>query len=408
MKQQRVEDDKKTSALGTIWFFLRHYRRRLALLVGLAVLIGYLETLVIAVLYPILNATLEIDGGLSSNPFFRALDYFAQLIPVDNLLIAYCILFILLVFMVFLSRLIYINLSARTVAKVATDFKIRVFQKFTESDYQFFVDNRQGDLLYMAKGAPDATGPTLQLLAISTVEIIMAVLVLALLISISWKATIGVVVLGAAYYYLTRYLALKVSYVAGDKMMVANQNENAVLNEYISGTKQIIVARTGPRWQQLFQDAVVTRWQFWAKNTIWKKVPTYILELLLYASIGIIVIVIWALYPDDFYSLIPMFGTYAFAVFRLLPRLSNTGTALMQVMNSLPNLEATRKLLEDKTYNNIKNGTKEFSKFQSGIELRNIGFTYKNKDYVTLSDVSLRVEKNTLRCRQRRYTNRQC
>ena len=394
MKRQRVEDDKKTSGLRTIWFFLRDYKHRLALLVGLAILIGYLETLSIAVLYPILDASLDMEGGLSGNLFFRALNYLAGLFPVDSALVAYCILFILLVLLVFLCRLIYTNLSARTIAKIATDFKIKVFHKFTESDYQFFVDNRQGDLLYLAKGAPDSTGPALQALALSIVEIIMAVSVLVLLFSMSWKATIGVVVLGAAYYFFTRYLGVKISYVAGKEMKSASQDENAVLNEYISGAKQIIAFRTGSRWQQLFLDAVVIRWQFWAKNMIWKKIPPYVLETLLYASVAIIVIAIWALYPDKFLSLIPLLGTFAFAVFRILPRLSNTGTQLMQMMNLLPNLEVTRELLEDKTYNNIRNGTREFPTFQSSIEFKNIGFTHKNKDYVTLSDISLRVEKN--------------
>ena len=130
MKRSRVHDEAKTSGLRTIWFFIRSYKRRLALLVGLAILIGYLETLSIAVLYPILDASLDMEGGLSGNLFFRALNYMAGLIAVDSSLVAYCILFIMLVLLVFLCRLVYINLSARTIAKLATDFKTKVFQKF--------------------------------------------------------------------------------------------------------------------------------------------------------------------------------------------------------------------------------------------------------------------------------------
>ena len=394
MQREQAESKEKASKLSTLWFFLRHYKRRVTLIVGLAILIGYLETLTIAVLYPILDASLEIDGSLSGNIFFRGLNYLAGLMPVDSALVAYCILFILLVLMAFLCRLVYVFLSTRTIAMIASDFKVKVFHKYTESDYQFFVDNRQGDLMYMATGAPDSTGPALQRLAVSIVEIIMAVSVLALLISISWKATIGVVVLSVAYYYFTRHLGSKVSYVAGERMRAASQDENVVLNEYISGIKHIIATRTGSRWQQLFRDAIVIRWQSWAKNVIWSKIPPYILETLLYASVAIVVIAMWTLYPDKFLSLIPLFGTFAFAVFRLLPRLSTAGTHMMQMMNYLPNLEVTRDLLQDKTYNNIRNGTREFSTFQSGIELRSISFTHKNKDYVTLSSVSLKVDKN--------------
>lgn len=394
MKRSRVDDEAKTSGPRTIWFFIGSYKRRLALLVGLAILIGYIETLNIAVLYFILDASLNIQGSLSDNPFFIVLNYIAGLIPVDSSLVAYSILFIVLVILVFLFRLVYINVSAGTIAKIATDFKIKVFRKFTESDYQFFVDNRQGDLMYMAKGAPDLTGPALEALATSMVEIIMAVSVLALLFFISWKATIGVVVLGIAYYYLTRHLGFKVSYVAGNRMRAASQDENVVLNEYISGVKQIITARTGPRWLQLFQDAVFIRWHFWAKNRVWTKIPPIILETLLFISVALIVIVIWVLYPNNFLSLIPMFGTFAFAVFKLLPRLANTGTQLMHVMNYLPNLEATHKLLGDKTYSMIRNGDIELSELSSGIEFLNVNFTHKNKESVTVSDVSLLVDKS--------------
>jgi len=396
MKRQRVEGEAKTSGLRTIWFFLKPYKRRLALLVGLCLLVGYLETLHIAVLYPILDASLEMEDGLSGNPFFIVLNSVAGIIPVDSVLVSYCILFILLVLLVFLCRIIYINLSARTTAKVTTDYKLKVFQKYTESDYQFFVDNKQGDLIYSAKGAPEFILRTIDALTMSLVEIIMAVSVMALLITISWKATIAVALCGAIYYYFARYLGFKVSYVAGKEMKSASQDENVVLNEYISGAKQIIAVRNWLRWRQRFSDAVVMRFQFWAKNKVWTQVPPRILEMLLFASIAIIVIGIWVIYPDDFLSMIPMFATFAFAVFKLLPRISGAGTQLMQIMNMLPNLEATHNLLEDKTYGQIRNGTRELPELRSGIELRNVSFTHKNKESVTVSDISLRVDKDKM------------
>ncbi len=154
MIRQRVEGESKQSGFKIIWFFLRPYKLRLAILLGLCLLVGYLETMNIAVLYPILDASLEMDGGLSGNPFFIVLNNIAAIIPVDSVLVSYCILFILLVFFILLFRLEYINLSAKTTARITTDYKLKVFNKFTQSDYQFFVDNREGDLLCKARGAP--------------------------------------------------------------------------------------------------------------------------------------------------------------------------------------------------------------------------------------------------------------
>jgi len=394
MIRNQVESEAKKSGLRTIWFFLRPYKSRLAILLGLCLLVGYLETMNIALLYPILDASLEMDGGLSGNPFFIVLNHIAAIIPVDSVLVSYCILFILTVLLIFVFRLVYINLSAKTTAKIATDYKLKVFKKFTQSDYQFFVDNRQGDLLYKAREAPEYIAQTLDYLTRSLVEIVMAVSVLALLFSISWKATIAVAVCGAAYYYFARRLGYKVSYVAGEEMKTAIQEENVVLNEYISGAKQIITARTSPRWTGRFQDAVLTRWRFWIKNTVWTQIPSHVLIMLLYSSIAVIVIAIWVIYPDDFHHMLPMFGTFAFAVFKLLPRMTNTGTQLMQIMSFLPNLLVTHELLEEKTYSSIRNGTREFPELRSGIELRNVSYTHKSKDDATVSDISLSVEKN--------------
>ena len=350
MIRQRVEGESHQSSLRIIWFFLKPYKLRLAILLCLCLLVGYLETMNIAVLYPILDASLEMEGGLSGNPFFIVLNHIAAIIPIDSFLVSYCILFILTVMLVFAFRLEYINLSAKTTAKIATDYKLKAFNKFTQSDYQFFVDNREGDLLYKARGAPEYIAQTLDFLTRSLIEIVMAIAVLALLVSISWKATIAVAICGVAYYYFTRRLSLKVSYVAGEEMKTASQEENVVINEYISGAKQIIAARTSPQWIGRFRDAVRTRYLFWTKNRVWTQIPSLVLIMLLYSSVAIIVIALWVMYPDDFQHLLPMFGTFAFAVFRLLPRMTTTGTQLMQIMNFLPNLEVTHALLKDETY----------------------------------------------------------
>lgn len=397
MEQQPITTDDKLKGLQVIWYFTRPYKCRLLLLGGLALLAGFFETLQIAVLYPILQASLDIESlRLSNNPFFVILNKIVALIPVDNLLIAYLILFMLLTILIFLFRLSYINLSAKTIAKVTTDYKNKVFQKYIESDYQFFVDNKQGDLLYKAKGAPEHIPMVLDGLTTSFIEIVLFISILVLLFTISWKATLGVIALGIVYYYFSRILARRVSYVAGQRMKAASEDENVVLNEYITGTKQIIASGTFQQWQQRFDDAIKTRWRFWAKNKVWVQLPPRILDLTVYFATAIIVIIIWGLYNDIWESQIPLIGTFAFAGFRMLPRVTLVSTLLMNIMNYLPNLEITYELLEDKTYSKIINGTREFSGLRSGIELKNVSFLHKNRDADTVSDVSLVVHRNKL------------
>jgi ABC-type multidrug transport system fused ATPase/permease subunit len=179
-------------------------------------------------------------------------------------------------------------------------------------------------------------------------------------------------------------------------MKAASQDEAVVLNEYITGAKQIIAASTFQEWQQRFDGAVQTRFWSWVKNRVWTQIPPRILDLFVYLTMAVILIIMWGLYNDIWEAQIPLIGTFAFAGFRMLPRVTIVSNSLMNVMNALPNLETTYELLEDKTYSKIKNGTSEFSGLRSGIELKNVSFLHKNRDADTVSDISLVVHKNKL------------
>ncbi len=386
---------KRTHGLKTIWFFLKPYEIYLLILLGLCLIIGLLETLHMALLYPILNASLESGGVGDNNLFFRILNEVAEIIPVDDVLVSSCILFVILTFLYSASRLLYANLSPRVTAKIVREYEQKVFLKYTTSDYRFFIDNRQGDLIYRGSQAPQFIGNTVIALARSAVEIILAVFILFLLVSISWKGTIAVVLAGAGYYYFTRYLSSRISYVTGKGMRRAIENENVIMNEYITGVKQIRATQSSTEWRNRFNKAATSRWKNWSKNQFWSQVPARLLELLMFGTIAVIVIIIKVQYPDQFFSMIPMFGTFAFAVFKLLPKLSATGTTLMNVANWIPNLESIQELLSDKTYSQIKSGTTKLTRFKNSIEFKDVSFTHIGR-VSTLNNISSGIKKDNI------------
>ncbi len=381
--------------MKTIWFFLKPYKLYVAVLLGLCLVNGLLETLHMALLYPILNASLERGIGLSDNPFLEVLNEVAEILPVDDVLISNCILFAILTVVYSACRLLYMNLSPRVGAKIVREHEQKVFRKYAESDYRFFADMKQGDLIYKGSQASQFIGNTVNALSISLVEILLSVFVLFLLISISWKSTIAVIIAGAGYYYFTQYLSKRIAYVAGRGMRRGIEDENVLMNEYITGVKQIRASVSSEHWQKEFDRASASRWKHWARSMFWNQVPNRILELLLFASVAIVVIAIKLKYPDQFFSMIPLFGTFAFALLKLLPKLSSVGSMLMNVSNWLPNLEAVQELLVDETYNKIKNGTAEFQQFKAAIDFRNVSFAYTGRES-TLTDISLVINKDSM------------
>ena len=385
---------KKGIDIKLIWFFLKPYKFYFMALAALAILVGILETLNIALLYPILSCSLDIQAG-NNNFFFNFINILAKLIPTDDLLITYCVLFVVLACLVFVVRIMYIILSVRTTSKVVIAAKQNVFNKCSNSDYQFFIDNKQGDILYKIYSAPGLITSLLNILTNSFAQLLLALSIFALLLSISLIGSVLIVVVGIGYYYVTKHLSLKVSYIAGTQQYKAGRTQNVVVNEFINGIKQIKVFKTYPYWKKLFDKALDTYWRYYKKDYFWAQVPSLMLSLLLFVAIASVIIFIKLQYTLDFISIIPAIGTFVFAAFKILPLLSSFGTYRMQFMNILPNVEAVYELLKDTTYNKIKNGNREFVALDSGIELRNVNFAHKNRE-ILLNNVSLEINKDKI------------
>lgn len=391
MRLRRMK--KKEDILDLVWFFLGKYKLHFLFLIGLSIFVGIIESLNIALMYPIVANSL--NTAVTQNPFLSFLDVFASFIPIGDKLIVYTILFIMLAIMVFAGKLIYFYLSAKLTAVIVIDTKQKVFNKCMDSDYQFFIDNKQGDIIYKTSVAPANVAGLLIILSNIFIELCLSVSIFFLLFSMSWKLTIFIVIGGILYYYLTKHLGLKISYLAGRKELEYGQKETVVINEYTTGVKQIKVFETFPYWKDIYNKTLHTYWKYKTKGTYWYRIPEVLLVMLLFISIGAGIIFIKLNYPETFENTIPVVGTFAFAVFLVLPKIQNFGSYRMQLMQMLPNVEAVFELLKDTTYSKIKNGDKIFAGLSSGIELRNVKFTHKERAPI-LNNVNMTIEKNKI------------
>ena len=78
---------------------------------------------------------------------------------------------------------------------------------------------------------------------------------------------------GVGYYYLTKYLSIRVHYFGGKKQLESGQKETVVITEFTSGVKQIKVFETFDYWQNLFDNALHTFWKYQRKGVFWSRVP---------------------------------------------------------------------------------------------------------------------------------------
>jgi len=273
------------------------------------------------------------------------------------------------------------------------DTKQAIFDKCSNSDYQFFIDHKQGELLYNTVEAPKNVGGLLNILSSIFVELILSVTIFSVLLSMSWKLTVVIIIGGVGYYYLTKYLSLKIQYIAGRKQLESSQTETTIISEYTTGIKQIKVFETYSYWKDLFDGTLFTYRKYLRKSDFWSRFPEIFILFLLYISIGIAVIFIKLQYPTNFVNNLPVIGTFGVALLTIMPRLSKFGTYRMQLMASIPSVEVVHQILKDTSYNQIKNGDRKFTSLKSSIDIQNVTFAHKDRD-ILLKDVNMEIKKD--------------
>jgi subfamily B ATP-binding cassette protein MsbA len=197
--------------------------------------------------------------------------------------------------------------------------------------------------------------------------------------------------MGLLYYFFTGYLSNKVSYSSGLTQREAARESNVILTETFNGIKLLKVFNVTSDWLRKFIRIITTQWYHYVRIYTWQQALVPILMLILYLFIGAIALIIRMLFPNSFYTLIPVFGTFAFAIFRMVPIMTGITNAVMQIMAALPNCETVYQILHERLAA-ITDGKKEMDGLTSGIQFRNVTFAYKGRVKI-FDGISLSFEK---------------
>jgi ATP-binding cassette subfamily B protein/subfamily B ATP-binding cassette protein MsbA len=385
------ENDAK---LSDIWYFLSPYKWYLILLFIIGLVAAILEFINVALLYPMLSISTN-QSFPQDNLIFKFLfsldNVFSIFLPINDQLVNICILFIFFAFVSWLIGIFYIKMSTDIIARITVESKQKVFNKIIDADYQFFIDHKQGDIIYKIQRAPAFIADVLSNLTKFSIDLMLSVSTFIILISISLKGTLILIIGGIFYYILTRYLSMKVSYLTGQGRYLLGQKEVVILNESITGSKQIKVFEVTDVWKNQFHTTLKQFFNFWKRDTFWTQIPASTLYLLIFVTIGSVIIIIKLFYPQEFIAYLPLLGTFSLAVLKLLPRVANFGNYQMGIMSALPNLSAVKKILEDPDYTTIKRGNLKFDHKKPYIRFDEIYFGHKNRDEI-FKGVSLIVE----------------
>ncbi len=374
-----------------IWFFLKQNKFLYLALLLVTICYAVLESVSIYIFMPLFNAVLgrESNNGL----MFRFFEKIISVLPFRHPVMGVLVIAITVSLVKVVFDFLRIRLVGHGVGKVVCDVKEAVYNKFTNSDYQFFLDNKQGNLLYLISISTNKLANCLQFLPDIVTSVFMTITIGTLLFFISPKATAILLFFGVIYGVFMNLLAKKVSYNIGKERIVVDSRRNVISNEMIDGLKHIKIANAAELWRKnyallsrRFRDLVI-------RDYFWSNVPsTCILMIPVLALIGLVMFLYFQKNPADFLikNMVSM-GVYIYAFSRFSPFLVSLGRLHMQFTAALPDVELLYNILHQKT-NNIEDGKIEIDDIRREIRFNDVSFSYKGKKRI-IKNINFDIKK---------------
>jgi len=374
-------------------FYTRNFKKELLALLIFSILLGLMETFQIVLLYPILNASFALNNeGMT---VFQPMYIFVR--NTFNLpdVVSFSILLIIFIFLTLIIALIYKYISQQVTKKVILEKKGAIFNKLMSNDYQYFVDNRRGDILYSVIAAPGDIRNFITVLTFLLSDIVAILSIFFMLLFISFYGVALMVVGGIIFILVVKLIGKRVVYRLGKLQLKSAQSENEIISNYVQGLRQIRSVNGDLYWKKKYEDALHHYWDKYMRFDFISSLPTILLQFLFYFAIAIVVIFLYYIYQEGFLFIIPLLGTFAFAAMKILPRFSTISSSNMSMMSSLPLVESVYDFLNDHQYNTIKNGEKRFDALTSDIIVDDVGFSYC-KDRVLIANLHLTIKKGKI------------
>ena len=383
----------KIAQLKTILFFVKDYKRYVFGILALSFLYAVFEGLNIVVLFPIISSV--IKGGVAAggdSGIIQILNRLITIIPVKDAFIGACIFVIIAVVLKNIFRYAYMVTGSFASYRIWSDVQKRLFSKYISADYRYFLDHKQGEIIYRIYSAPGTAGGILKLMPQLLTEILKIAVITAILFSMSFPVTCGVIAIAGLFYFFTRSISTRISYFLGKGRMEAGEEQNILANEMISGIKQIKIFLGEKRWISRFYKAMDSYFRLAKKDTLWINMPESALEIFALTALSVFLIVTKSFFPQGLVSNIPILAVFAYAFQRIMPSLSLITNLKMQIMGNLPVLETVRSVMDERM-SYLKDGAKVMDSFNEKIEFRKLSFSYPGRSEA-LKDLSISFEKN--------------
>lgn len=378
-----------------ILYFLSNYKKEVFLLCILFGIFSLFETLALGSFYPLLKSVMQgeslaSDGGV----VLKFIEHVVGMIPIADRVISSSLL---LAFFAFTSALIGFAsdyLAKYYQFKISEDYINKTYDILLHKEADFFVEKKQGELTYIGMNTSSAVGELFHYLPKTAIELLRVVLIIAFLMTMSVKATIGL--LGFLFLSGSGYLILttKFIYPLAVKLQKSIEEQTSLLVESVQGAGEIQVYRAIPYFLSRYAKIVETFTKDSITSAAYTILPKHVGNVAVIALICTVVIVLKVFFPSTYVSSLSIFVVYLISLQKMVTSVMNIGNNWTGLKNLAPRLELLMDHMDSEIVtDNSTDASKSLTYGQ--IDFKDVKFSYGEGKPI-LSGINLEIKKNSV------------
>jgi len=348
----------------------------------------------VGAVFPVITSVIGKDSLESGSHIIKFIQKGISLIPVKDKFVAIFILFLGIHVCLNLFRYIYDTLTQISSFVIMRDFQKKMYKKVILSDYQYFLDNKQGELMYRTITAPGQMIRAFLVIPKIIVEIFKFLFIMLVLFTVSPRITGLILTLGVILYFSVKWIGQRISYNTGKGRVLASGRQNVLSSEGISGIRQIKVFSGERRWISEFFKVSDNFAKLAIKDSLFLQLPRTLLSITVISFICISSIAMKMRMGEGFVNFLPIIGVYFYAFIQIIPAMSSFGQMHMQFMGGVPYVEVVYNELQTGS-RRINDGKEIIKSLNDSIRFNNVSFTYPTRDS-TLKDINTSFKKGKI------------
>ena len=355
----------------------------------LAIIAATFEAINISALIPLINSIISPNQNIFANNQYLV---FLNELFSKNSIINYIIIFSLIFFIKIIYLLAFNWFVLNFLKKVERRVVTKLFRIYINQSLNFFYTKKVSEILRNLTNEIGIFRGSLKDAIDLFVEITLIIFILSLLFVISFKATFVIVILvGISSLLYIQATKKKIAKWAKERILYLNRYYQNVMQTFRLIT-EIKIFNVGEMFLERNTKNIRNLTNIVHYRTFIKILPKLLLE-----SIGVIffVLIIFILINSDanVNSILVTLGIFLASSIRIISSSNKLLIIYQNIKNSIPSLKLMTNelsLIEINKDNNIN-----LLKLKRNIELKNVYFSYKDKETEIFTDLNLEIKKNS-------------